>query len=102
MTDVGWYSQSISLNSLNLVKFYVYKHKSTGRGSLITKKTILQFYLYRLSQKYHISLKVRHLWMWSSGGKVFFLNLDPLFRKYTQFQNIKRTTPVPNLRITPT
>jgi hypothetical protein len=37
MTDVGWYNQQISLNSLNLEKFYIYKPKSTGRGSLIKK-----------------------------------------------------------------
>jgi hypothetical protein len=40
MTEVGWYSQKISLISLNLVKFYIYKPKSTGRGSLIKKWTI--------------------------------------------------------------
>jgi hypothetical protein len=31
MTGVGWYSQQISLNFLNLVKFYICKPKSTGR-----------------------------------------------------------------------
>jgi hypothetical protein len=40
MTGVGWYSQQISLNFLNLVKFYICKPKSTGRGSLIKKQTI--------------------------------------------------------------
>jgi hypothetical protein len=40
MTGVGWYTQQISLNSLNLVKFYICKPKSTGRGSLIKKQTI--------------------------------------------------------------
>jgi hypothetical protein len=40
MTDAGWYSQLISLNSLYLVKFYICKPKSTGRGSLIKKQTI--------------------------------------------------------------
>jgi hypothetical protein len=40
MTGVGWYSQQISLNFLNLVKFYFCKPKSTGRGSLIKKQTI--------------------------------------------------------------
>jgi hypothetical protein len=42
MTGVGWYSQQISLNFLNLVKFYICKPKSTGRGSLIKKQTILR------------------------------------------------------------
>jgi hypothetical protein len=37
MTGVGRCSQLISLNSLNLVKFYYCKPKSTGRGSLIKK-----------------------------------------------------------------
>jgi hypothetical protein len=40
MTGVGWYNQQISLNFLNLVKFYICKPKSTGRGSLIKKQTI--------------------------------------------------------------
>jgi hypothetical protein len=40
MTGVGWYSQQILLNFLNLVKFYICKPKSTGRGSLIKKQTI--------------------------------------------------------------
>jgi hypothetical protein len=40
MTDAGWYSQHVSLNSLYLVKFYICKLKSTGRGSLIKKQTI--------------------------------------------------------------
>jgi hypothetical protein len=40
MTGVDWSSQQISLNSLNLVKFYICKPKSTGRGSLIKKQTI--------------------------------------------------------------
>jgi hypothetical protein len=40
MTGVGWYSLQISLNFLNLVKFYICKPKSTGRGSLIKKQTI--------------------------------------------------------------
>jgi hypothetical protein len=40
MTGVGWYSQQISLNFLNSVKFYICKPKSTGRGSLIKKQTI--------------------------------------------------------------
>jgi hypothetical protein len=40
MTGVGWYSQQISLNFLNLVKFYICKPKSTDRGSLIKKQTI--------------------------------------------------------------
>jgi hypothetical protein len=40
VTGVGWYSQQISLNFLNLVKFYICKPKSTGRGSLIKKQTI--------------------------------------------------------------
>jgi hypothetical protein len=40
MTGVGWYSQHISLNFLNLIKFYICKPKSTGRGSLIKKQTI--------------------------------------------------------------
>jgi hypothetical protein len=40
MTGVGWYSQQISLNFLNLVNFYICKPKSTGRGSLIKKQTI--------------------------------------------------------------
>jgi hypothetical protein len=44
MTDVGWYSQYISLNSINLVKFYICKPKSTGRGSLIKKQTITQIF----------------------------------------------------------
>jgi hypothetical protein len=44
MTSVGWYSQQISLNSLCLVKFYICKPKSTGRGSLIKKQTITIFY----------------------------------------------------------
>jgi hypothetical protein len=35
-----WYSQEISLNSLYLVKFYISKPKSTGRGFLIKKQTI--------------------------------------------------------------
>jgi hypothetical protein len=43
MTGVGWYSQQISLNFLNLVKFYICKPKSTGRGSLIKKQTIHVF-----------------------------------------------------------
>jgi hypothetical protein len=42
MTGVGWYSQQISLNFLNLVKFYICKPKFTGRGSLIKKQTIYQ------------------------------------------------------------
>jgi hypothetical protein len=41
MTGVGWYSQQISLNSPNLVKFYICKPKSTGRGFLIKKQTIV-------------------------------------------------------------
>jgi hypothetical protein len=41
MTDVSWYSQQISLNSLYLVKFYICKPKSAGRGSLIKKQTIV-------------------------------------------------------------
>jgi hypothetical protein len=41
MTGVGWYRQQISLNFLNLVKFYICKPKSTGRGSLIKKQTIV-------------------------------------------------------------
>jgi hypothetical protein len=40
VTGVGWYSQQISLNFLNLVKFYICKPKSTGRGSLIKKQPI--------------------------------------------------------------
>jgi hypothetical protein len=40
MTGVGSRSQQISLNSLYLVKFYYYKPKSTGPGSLIKKQTI--------------------------------------------------------------
>jgi hypothetical protein len=42
MTGVGWYSQQISLNFLNLVKFYICKPESTGRGSLIKKQTIVE------------------------------------------------------------
>jgi hypothetical protein len=45
MTGVGWYSQQIPLNFLNLVKFYICKPKSTGRGSLIKKQTIVTFAL---------------------------------------------------------
>jgi hypothetical protein len=45
MTGVGWYSQQISLNFLNLVKFYICKPKSTGRGSLIKKQTIVSINL---------------------------------------------------------
>jgi hypothetical protein len=46
MTGVGWYSQQISLNFLNLVKFYICKPKSTGRGSLIKKQTTCIFGTY--------------------------------------------------------
>jgi hypothetical protein len=46
MTGVGWYSQQISLNFLNLVKFYICKAKSTGRGSLIKKQTIVSTFSY--------------------------------------------------------
>jgi hypothetical protein len=45
MAGVGWYSQQISLNFLNLVKFYICKPKSTGRGSLIKKQTIFIYLL---------------------------------------------------------
>jgi hypothetical protein len=45
MTGVDWYSQQISLNFLKLVKFYICKHKSTGRGSLIKKQTMCQKFL---------------------------------------------------------
>jgi hypothetical protein len=38
MTGVGKNNQS--LNSVNLVKFYICKPKSTGRGSLIKKQNI--------------------------------------------------------------
>jgi hypothetical protein len=37
MTGVGRCSQLMSLNSLNLIKFYYCKPKSTFRGSLIKK-----------------------------------------------------------------
>jgi hypothetical protein len=40
MAGIGWNSQLISLNSLDLVEFYYCKPKSTGRGSLIKKQTI--------------------------------------------------------------
>jgi hypothetical protein len=53
MTGVGWYSQYISLNSLNLVKFYICKSKSTGRGSLIKKQT-----------RYSKSCTYSSCWIW--------------------------------------
>jgi hypothetical protein len=41
ITGIDWNSQEISLNSLTLVKFYICKPKSTRRGSLIKKQTII-------------------------------------------------------------
>jgi hypothetical protein len=57
MTGVGWYSQQISLNFLNLVKFYICKPKSTGHDSLIKKQTIVINILFKNINTYILKMK---------------------------------------------